>query len=118
MFSFNWKDSIYDESGKYFRGSSARPRNCARTTIAPTGTIAITAGLQGSGIEPFFAIVYKRYQAEAVDSLKKVKNLIKNMFIMRLFLYLKKLPNLIIGLVLIRYLYLKRLLIITVLLGC
>ena len=68
---FNWKDSIYDESGKFFRGVSGHPRNCARTTIAPTGTIAITAGLQGSGIEPFFAIVYKRYQAEAVDALKK-----------------------------------------------
>ncbi len=70
-FFYNFKDSIYDEKGAYFRGQAARPRNCARTTIAPTGTIAITAGLQGSGIEPFFAIAYKRYQAEAVDSLKK-----------------------------------------------
>ncbi len=70
---YNFKDSIYDEKGKYFRGKSARPRNCARTTIAPTGTIAITAGLQGSGIEPFFAIAYKRYQAEALDALRENK---------------------------------------------
>ncbi len=67
----NYKDSIYDETSKYFNGVNVRPRNCARTTIAPTGTIAITAGLQGSGIEPFFAIAYKRFQAEAVDALKE-----------------------------------------------
>ena len=68
---YNFKDSIYDEAGKNFRGKSARPRNCARTTIAPTGTIAITAGLQGSGIEPFFAIAYKRFQAEALDAMRR-----------------------------------------------
>ena len=68
---YNYKDSIYDESGKNYRGKSARPRNCARTTIAQTGTIAITAGLQGSGIEPFFAIAYKRFQAEALDAMRK-----------------------------------------------
>src|SRR3989344_133868 len=64
-------DSIYDKNGKYFRGKEAYPRNCARTTIAPTGTIAITAGLQGSGIEPFFSIVYVRYNAAALDALRK-----------------------------------------------
>jgi len=66
----NWRDSIYDVNGKYFRGVSARPRNSARTTIAPTGTIAIAAGLQGSGIEPFFAIAYTRYNAKALDAIK------------------------------------------------
>ncbi|MFC1755151.1 adenosylcobalamin-dependent ribonucleoside-diphosphate reductase [Thermoproteota archaeon] len=66
----NFRNSIYDKQGKYFRNTEAYPRNAARTTIAPTGTIAITAGLQGSGIEPFFAIAYKRFQAEAVDALK------------------------------------------------
>ncbi|MBS3168807.1 hypothetical protein J4216_06780, partial [Candidatus Woesearchaeota archaeon] len=44
---YNFKDSIYDDKGEYFRGKKLRPRNCARTTIAPTGTIAITSGLQG-----------------------------------------------------------------------
>jgi ribonucleoside-diphosphate reductase alpha chain len=66
----NWKNSIYDPESKHFRGEHARPRNCARTTIAPTGTIAIAAGLQGSGIEPFFAIAYTRYNAKGLDALK------------------------------------------------
>ncbi|HAT71555.1 MAG TPA: hypothetical protein DCS63_01915, partial [Elusimicrobia bacterium] len=70
----NWKDSIYDSDGKYFRGVSARPRNASRTTIAPTGTIAIAAGLQGSGIEPFFAIAYTRYNAKALDAIKNNKD--------------------------------------------
>lgn len=70
----NWKDSIYDKSGKYFRGRSAKPRNASRTTIAPTGTIAIAAGLQGSGIEPFFAIAYTRYTAKALDALRNGGN--------------------------------------------
>ncbi len=67
----NWKNSVYDSEGSYFRGESRTPRHCARTTIAPTGTIAIAAGLQGGGIEPFFAIAYTRYNAQA---LAKIKN--------------------------------------------
>ncbi len=67
----NWKNSVYDPEGSYFRGESRTPRHCARTTIAPTGTIAIAAGLQGGGIEPFFAIAYTRYNAQA---LAKIKN--------------------------------------------
>ena len=66
----NWKDSIYDPQGPHFRGLTRHPRNCARTTIAPTGTIAIAAGLQGGGIEPFFAIAYTRYNAKALEALK------------------------------------------------
>ncbi|MFH1725470.1 MAG: adenosylcobalamin-dependent ribonucleoside-diphosphate reductase [Elusimicrobiota bacterium] len=69
----NWKDSVYDPDGPHFRGRTSLPRNCARTTIAPTGTIAIAAGLQGSGIEPFFAIAYTRYNAKALDALKHGK---------------------------------------------
>lgn len=67
----NFENSIYDKKGKYFRGIDARPRNAARTTIAPTGTIGITAGLQGAGIEPFFAIVYTRYNAAGLDAIKE-----------------------------------------------
>ncbi|RJQ19919.1 adenosylcobalamin-dependent ribonucleoside-diphosphate reductase [Candidatus Woesearchaeota archaeon] len=68
----NFKDSIFDASGPYHREyAKGRPRNCARTTIAPTGTIAICAGLQGGGIEPFFSIAYTRYNAKALDMLKK-----------------------------------------------
>jgi ribonucleoside-diphosphate reductase alpha chain len=69
----NIRQSIYDENGTHAREGFAgrRPRNCARTTIAPTGTIAIAAGLQGGGIEPFFAISYTRYNAKALDALKQ-----------------------------------------------
>ncbi|OGS15094.1 MAG: ribonucleoside-diphosphate reductase, adenosylcobalamin-dependent, partial [Elusimicrobia bacterium RIFOXYA2_FULL_58_8] len=70
----NWKGSIYDAESEHFRGAAARPRNAARTTIAPTGTIAIAAGLQGSGIEPFFAIAYTRYNAKALDAMKNNKD--------------------------------------------
>ncbi len=68
----NFRSSIYDEHGPHHRPwAKGRPRNCARTTIAPTGTIAIAAGLQGGGIEPFFAMAYTRYNAKALDALKK-----------------------------------------------
>ncbi|HLC72876.1 MAG TPA: LAGLIDADG family homing endonuclease, partial [Candidatus Nanoarchaeia archaeon] len=68
-----FKDCIYDKDGKFFRGQDVLVRNSARTTIAPTGTIGITAGLQGAGIEPFFAIVYVRYNAAGIDALKAGK---------------------------------------------
>ncbi len=70
---YNWKGSIYDKDSKYFRGKSAYLRNASRTTIAPTGTISIAAGLQGSGIEPFFAIAYTRYTAKALEAIKNGK---------------------------------------------
>ncbi len=66
-----WKGSIYDKESQYFREQEFFPRHSARTTIAPTGTIGITAGLQGAGIEPFFAVVYVRYNAAGIDALKK-----------------------------------------------
>jgi len=70
----NFKDSIYDPNGPYYKEwAQGRPRNCARTTIAPTGTIAICAGLQGGGIEPFFSIAYTRYNAKALDALRNGK---------------------------------------------
>ena len=69
----NWNDSVYDPAGAHFRGQKSLPRNCARTTIAPTGTIAIAAGLQGGGIEPFFAVAYTRYNAKALDALEHNK---------------------------------------------
>ena len=67
----NWKGSIDDPESPHFRGVRRAPRHCARTTIAPTGTIALAAGLQGSGIEPFFGIGYTRQTARALDAVKR-----------------------------------------------
>ncbi|RLE45581.1 adenosylcobalamin-dependent ribonucleoside-diphosphate reductase [Candidatus Woesearchaeota archaeon] len=69
-----FKDSIYDPSGAFYKEwAKGRPRNSTRTTIAPTGTISIAAGVQGGGIEPFFSIAYTRYNAKALDALKAGK---------------------------------------------
>ncbi|MFH1174738.1 MAG: adenosylcobalamin-dependent ribonucleoside-diphosphate reductase [archaeon] len=69
----NFVGSTYDKESTHYRGKDALLRHSTRTTIAPTGTIGITAGLQGAGIEPFFAIVYTRYNAAGLDALKTGK---------------------------------------------
>lgn len=52
-----FRGSIYDKAG------SIRPRNGARTTIAPTGTISLLADCS-SGIEPHFALTYAKNTIE------------------------------------------------------
>lgn len=50
----------------YNTPNSPRVRNASRTTIAPTGTLSIIAGCS-SGIEPLFALSYKRHILEGEE---------------------------------------------------
>lgn len=52
----NWEISVYSDKGTPMR-------NATRTTIAPTGTISILAGVSG-GIEPNFLLAYDRIVKE------------------------------------------------------
>ena len=70
---YNWKGSVYDSDSKYFAGKSARPRNAGRTTIAPTGTIGLAAGVMGGGIEPCMGLATERYTAEGLEEQRQGK---------------------------------------------
>jgi ribonucleoside-diphosphate reductase alpha chain len=64
----NWERSIYARKG-------IRLRNATRTSIAPTGTISIIAGTS-AGIEPLFALAYRRENVLGGETLAEVNPLL------------------------------------------
>jgi ribonucleoside-diphosphate reductase alpha chain len=54
-----WRDTS-DQSGNYWAGKFGFATPIAKRAIAPNGTISIAGGKTTSGIEPIFAVAYKR----------------------------------------------------------
>ncbi|HEX9989969.1 MAG TPA: vitamin B12-dependent ribonucleotide reductase [Chloroflexia bacterium] len=67
----NWEESIYGPKGQNRPNAHGirRLRNCAVTTIAPTGTISIIADAS-AGIEPLFSLAFRRNIMDNSDLLE------------------------------------------------
>lgn len=65
-----WRGSIHEQKG-------IEIRNAARTAIAPTGTIGIIAGTT-PGIEPLFALAYRRANVLDGETLYEVNPLFRS----------------------------------------
>ena len=74
----NWKDSIY-------ANKKIKVRNATVTTIAPTGTLSLVGNCSG-GIEPLFAVAYKKKSIWT----KEGKAQVEQFFINPLFEYYAK----------------------------
>jgi ribonucleoside-diphosphate reductase alpha chain len=63
----NWEGSVYGREGLQLR-------NATRTSVAPTGTLSIIAGTS-AGIEPLFALAYRRQHVLGGQSLVELNPL-------------------------------------------
>ena len=68
----NWEKSIFGP-----QGSNRLQRNAALTTVAPTGSISMFFDCS-SGVEPFFALAYKKENIMGGDSLNYVNPYLTN----------------------------------------
>jgi ribonucleoside-diphosphate reductase alpha chain len=67
----NWRGSVYEARG-------LRVRHATRTAIAPTGTLSIL-GNTTAGIEPLFAVAYRRSQVLGGQTLMEINPLFLEM---------------------------------------